>query len=136
MWPGDVCQPPNSRVESPGRDQGVIVKECAEKYVDHDVDCPDQHVGHGHFSGLSEYVPEKQNIQGKRGGNYRPSRRTQASDTPPEHAHKTPHSHRSTNLHLLVDQAKTDPPGYPREDDRDLEPHGRGPRVEPPDPRT
>jgi hypothetical protein len=39
----------HSGMQSPGRNQGVIVKQCAEKYVDHDVDCPDQHIGHCHF---------------------------------------------------------------------------------------
>src|SRR5260370_1101103 len=41
-------------MQSPGRNQGVIVKQCAEKYVDHDVDCPDQHIGHCHCAGRCE----------------------------------------------------------------------------------
>jgi hypothetical protein len=79
----------HSGMQSPGRNQGVLVKQCAEKYVDRDVDCPDQHIGHCHFAWLPQDLPEKQNIQGNRSGNHRPLGCTQALDTVSEQADKT-----------------------------------------------
>jgi hypothetical protein len=37
-------------MQSPSGNQGVVTKQRTEKYVDDDVDCPDRHVSHRHFS--------------------------------------------------------------------------------------
>jgi hypothetical protein len=86
------------------------VKQCAEKYVDHDVDCPDQHIGHCHFAWLPQDIPEKQNIQGNRSGNHRPRGSTQALDTVSEQADKTADCKGGKDLHLFLNQVETESP--------------------------
>src|SRR5260370_3650934 len=100
----------DSGMQSPGRNQGVIVKQCAEKYVNHDVDCPDQPIGHCHFAWLPQDIPEKQNIQGNRSGNHRPLRCTQALDTVSQQADKTADCKRSKDVRLFLNQVETEPP--------------------------
>jgi hypothetical protein len=85
------------------------VKQCAEKYVDHDVDCPDQHIGHCHFAWLPHDIPEKQNIQGNRSGNHHPFGCTRLSTLYPNRQTKQPTASEA-NVHLFVNQVETESP--------------------------
>jgi hypothetical protein len=98
-------------MESPSGDEGIVVQHGAEKYVDDDVDCPDEHVGGCHFFRLSQDIPEQENVQGHGGGNYSPGRRAETFDTVSEQAYKTTDGERSKDVDLFVDQEETEPPG-------------------------
>ena len=97
------------------------MEQSTEHYVDHDVDGPDLHVSNKHLSRLPQNVPEQQQVQRDRAGNYGPNGRAQTLYAVAEQADKATNGERIEDLYPFVDQIESQTPGQRRKENSDVE---------------
>src|ERR1700691_5385805 len=119
-----------STMELPRRDQRVVAEPCTQSDVERGVDRPSRQISYCHLPGLSQDIPQEQQIQRDQGGKDGPARRVQAHDAVPHQAHKTAYCQRCKHVQPFVGDIEPQPPRERCEQDRNIEQNWCWQRIE------